>query len=112
MLSLLFSSKIDLREKKRLLEQSFGIEMTGKLDEEVEEMCNFSDVYMEEGLARGMEKGMAQGMAQGLAKGLADGEEKMAKLISLLLSDGNNDALLQVLEDKVVREKYYRQYSI
>ena len=34
--------------------------MTGKLDEEVEEMCNFSDVYMEEGLARGMEKGMVE----------------------------------------------------
>ena len=49
-------SGISAEEKKESLEATYEIAMTKEMDEEVDEMCNYSD-YVEE---RGIEKGQSK----------------------------------------------------
>lgn len=74
MLNTLLSPKLDVKEKKHILEDKFDIGMQGQTGKEVELMCNLSG-YVEE---IGIKKGMAQGMAQGMAK------EKRERIIRML----------------------------
>ena len=52
--------------------------MSRELDEEVDNMCDISNMYIERGLKRGIQQGIQQGMEQGLAQGLARGISKGA----------------------------------
>ena len=71
---------------------------------------------MTEGLAKGMTEGMAKGLAEGKAKGLvegkAEGENRIVKLISLLISDGKDDTVKEVLEDAKLRNRLCEEYGI
>ena len=98
MLNVLLSNKINVQDKKRILVERFGINSTIKLDEEMRQMCNLSDlVYeeawekgmkagMKEGIERGMEKGIEEGIEQGIERGIVQGIEKRAaiRLINLV----------------------------
>lgn len=55
MLDVMFANpkKIELEEKKRILETDFGIAMTKILEKEMSEMCNLSQGVWEEGHAEG-----------------------------------------------------------
>jgi len=61
MLSALLSTDLRPQEKESIL-QEYGIETTRQLKEEVENMCNLSDLIEE----KGMEKGIKQGKEQGI----------------------------------------------
>lgn len=50
LLTTLFSSKINAQEKKSVLQSKHGITMTKPLDEEVNNMCNISEMYYEDGM--------------------------------------------------------------
>ena len=66
----------------------------------------------ERGRAEGRAEGKAEGRAEGKAEGKAEGETCLAKLISLLLSEGKNDILKDVLENEQLRHGLYREYGI
>ena len=61
MLSVLLSRNLNAQERMNILEDSFGIAMTEKVKQEVDEMCNLSKGIREEGEAIGIVKGEAIG---------------------------------------------------
>lgn len=58
------------------------------------------------------EDGKKAGYDQGKADGVSAGENKLGKLIAILLSEGKVDDIRLVSENENVREKYYKQYNI
>ena len=92
MLNTLFSTQLDVRQKKAILQERYGMRMDDGLGSEVEQMCNLSG-YVEE-------------------CGSRKGETRLAKLISLLLQKGDYDGVRLVTEDEAARREFYRQYGI
>ncbi|MGP1613104.1 MAG: hypothetical protein ACTTG8_08430, partial [Catonella sp.] len=64
------------------------------------------------GEARGQAIGEARGEARGQARGEAIGENFLARLISILLSEGKNGMVNTVLEDEEMRHRLYEEYGI
>ena len=91
LLSTLLSSAMNASEKKKVLEQEFGIETSVEVEGEMRTMCNLADGIVEnaierglaQGIAQGLEQGIAQGMEQGMAEGIEQG--KIETLASLVL---------------------------
>lgn len=52
------------------------------------------------------------GKNAGYEQGMGAGENKLGKLIAVLLSEGKMDDIRLVSENETVREKYYKQYHI
>ena len=71
MLSIALGNHIK-EEKKRRLEDEFGIPMTIELEKEINEMCNLADAIEEKGLKRGIEQGIEQGTIQILSSLVRD----------------------------------------
>ncbi len=69
MLTVLFDLNVEKDEKKAILQNEYGIEMTESLDERVSEMCNVSGMYYEKGMAQGEEKANTQTALNPLALG-------------------------------------------
>ena len=67
---------------------------------------------MAKGMTEGMAKGLAEGKAEGLVEGKAEGENRIVKLISLLISDGKDDTVKEVLEDAKLRNRLCEEYGI
>lgn len=55
MLETLFS-KIELEERKRILEKECGMIMTVELERRIQTMCNISEVIIEQGIERGIKQ--------------------------------------------------------
>ncbi len=53
MLHILFKAKMTTHEKKRQLEENYGIMMTKETEQEVECLCNLSQVFIEDGFIKG-----------------------------------------------------------
>ena len=64
------------------------------------------------GEARGRAEGRAEGEARGRAEGKTEGESCLARLISLLMSEGKNDKIKDVVENEVIRHGLYKEYGI
>ena len=96
LLSTLLSVKEAPEEKKRILSEEFHISMEKELEEEMKEMCNLSDGVME----------------LGRREGEAKGENKLASLISKLISLGRNNDVAKVAADPEYREKLYAELGI
>ncbi len=58
MLSILLSHSMQAREKKDILYKKFGISLER---EGVDEMCNLSDILLEQGIEQGIEQGKKKG---------------------------------------------------
>ena len=108
MLNTLFSTQLDVRQKKAILQERYGMRMDDGLGSEVEQMCNLSG-YVEE---CGIRKGREEGIQEGRKTGNREGETRLAKLISLLLQKGDYDGVRLVTEDEAARREFYRQYGI
>ena len=50
--------------------------------------------------------------ARGEARGKAEGESCLARLISLLMSEGKNDKIKDVVENEEIRHGLYKEYGI
>ena len=50
--------------------------------------------------------------ARGEARGKAEGENCLARLISLLMSEGKNDKIKDVVENEEIRHGLYKEYGI
>ena len=64
------------------------------------------------GRAEGEARGRAEGEARGRAEGKTEGESCLAKLISLLMSEGKNDKIKDVVENEEIRHGLYKEYGI
>ena len=60
MLNTLLSKDITAEDKKKRLYNEYGISPTVKMEKEMRQMCNLSDLVLEEGLERGMQRGEAK----------------------------------------------------
>ena len=58
------------------------------------------------------ERAEARGRAEGRAEGKTEGESCLAKLISLLMSEGKNDKIKDVVENEEIRHGLYKEYGI
>lgn len=58
LLEVLLSSERNAEEKKEILQEEYGIEMTKKLDREVSEMCNLSKGVEARGIQKGIQRGI------------------------------------------------------
>lgn len=83
MLEVLFSTKIDKDEKKKILSEDYHLQMSETMERRSSEMCNYGDYVEQQAIKRGLKKGMAQGMAQGIARGHSEGA--LDKLIRIVL---------------------------
>lgn len=93
LLSSVLSEELDVKDKEQILRNDFNIETSRKLKEELNLMCNLSDIIVEKAVKRGIEKGIAEGLekgiAEGLEKGIAEGLEKgKISLCVELVKDG------------------------
>ena len=58
LLNVLFSNKIRLKEKTTILEEIYEMKMTKEIEEEVGEMCNWSEAFFDEGMELGIQQGI------------------------------------------------------
>ena len=120
MLNTLFSTQLDVRQKKAILQERYGMRMDDglgmRMDDglgsEVEQMCNLSGYVEECGIRKGREEGRKAGIQEGRKTGNREGETRLAKLISLLLQKGDYDGVRLVTEDEATRKRFYREYGI
>lgn len=66
LLDVLLSSEKEPEEKKKILQNDFGIKMTKILESEVREVCNLSKGVEEKGIAIGIERGIEQGILKSI----------------------------------------------
>lgn len=78
MLDVLLSSEPCEAEKRRILQDDYGIPMTRRIEREVSNMCNLSKGVMEKAHAKGLAEGLAEGLAKGHAEGHAKGHAERA----------------------------------
>ena len=87
------------------------LRLTGEeLPFEVE--CEEGGKNMEKFFEPMFERAEARGEARGRAEGKTEGESCLAKLISLLMSEGKNDKIKDVVENEVIRHGLYKEYGI
>lgn len=72
LLSVLLSSEVLPKDKKRILQDNFKIPMSYEMENEVNIMCNLSDGVERRGFNRGLEKGYHNGLEKGYDNGVID----------------------------------------
>lgn len=92
LLSVLFSTDMNSNEKKKILETEFDIELTQKMQEEADDMCDFSN-YVEQ-------------------KGIQKGEMLLSSLMSQLFADNRMEDAILAAKDENTRKKLYQEYGI
>lgn len=73
LLTVLLSSELEAGNKMEILEKDFGIPMTGELEKEVTQMCNYSKGVEEKGIRKGLSQGIQQGLSRGIQQGIQEG---------------------------------------
>ena len=63
-------------QKKKRLTEKYGMQMTVELERRLNQMCNLSDLVVEEAMERGMNLGMERGMNLGIERGMNLGIER------------------------------------
>lgn len=96
LLGILLSSKLNVSEKKNILEEEYNIPMTKNMERMTVEMCNLSDLIEE----RGIQQGERQGM------------EIMARLSVRLAEDGRITEISRAASDRVYLEQLLEEYGI
>ena len=92
MLDVIFSSKIKVEEKKRILEEEFHIPMTEELTEGVSNVGSFSDAVEEWGFERGV--------------------DSVNDLYDHLITDGRMDDLVRATRDRDFCQQLMDEYQI
>ena len=73
MLDVLLSHEVNETEKRKVLQDEYGIQMTHTMEREVSVMCNLSKGVHEKGRAEGRAEGHAEGRAEGRVEGMTNG---------------------------------------
>lgn len=67
-------------------------------------MCEVLDKFIDRGIKQGREQGVAQGVAQG--------EDRLGKLIRILMKDNKISLVEEVTLNKEMRDALYKKYGI
>ena len=86
LLSTLFSAKLRLEEKKKILSENYNIAMVKEMESEVSTMCNLSDAIENRGREQGREQGREEGEVIGIQKGEAIGRMEQAKATAIRMN--------------------------
>ena len=95
--SVLFSSKMELEEKKRILGGTYGIAMTNKFESEVEKMGGIGKAYEKAGRIEGRKEGRIETFFQLVDKGI------------IPIDDAAESASMTVEEFLKEKEKYEKE---
>jgi len=95
LLGTLFSSEMNVEEKRKVLTQEFDIAMTQKLEGGISAMCNLSDGIWEAGINQGMEKGRLSDL-QSLMKNTGWSADKAMSVLEI--PEMEREAYLSLLE--------------
>lgn len=80
-LEVLFSDEKGAEEKREILEQEYGIEMSRETEGRVEYMCNLSQGVLEKGIERDIAQGMKAGHTKGIAEGRLEIQRETARTL-------------------------------
>lgn len=118
MLSTLFSTKLNPKEKETILERDYDIETSVEMEGGFRLMCNLSLGIEEEATKRGLAKGIAEGLERGMAEGLEKGMEVgLTALVQSLMGfvDNFDDLYAIVIKNDayktVTKEEVLKYYS-
>ena len=81
-------------------------------DEKNETGGNSMEKFFEPMIERAKAKARIEALSEGMAAGEAKGENSLARLIGLLLSEGKNDKIKEVVENEDIRHGLYKEYGI
>ena len=89
MLTTLFATEMDKDEKKKKLQEQYGIPMDDGFGTEVDDMGNVSEYFISRGLEKGMELGMEKERTQIIQKALNNGKttEQVSEFLSIPLDE-------------------------
>ena len=107
------ADRIDLNHPEEVSE--LILRLTGEelpFEVECEEGGKNMEKFFEPMFERAEARGEARGRAEGRAEGKTEGESCLAKLISLLMSEGKNDKIKDVVENEEIRYGLYKEYGI
>ena len=77
MLSILLSSEIAVQDKKRRLREEFDIAMTKEMEKEAENMCDYSKMVEDKGIAKGVVEGLLSALKKMIANANMTPEQAM-----------------------------------
>ena len=60
----------------------------------------------------GLDRGIREGIQQGFQKGLRQGEEKLGRLIQLLIQNSRSDEIDRAVSDRQYQEALYREFGL
>ena len=103
------ADRIDLNHPEEVSE--LILRLTGE-ELPFEVACEEGGKNMEKFFEPMFERAEARGEARGKARGKAEGENCLARLISLLMSEGKNDKIKDVVENEEIRHGLYKEYGI
>ena len=83
-------ARMDIKEKKRVLTEKYGMQMTAEMEGRMQIMCNLSENIIEQGIEQGIERGIERGIEQGM-------DQKLTELIQIKLKKGKS--VEQIAED-------------
>ena len=97
LLKILFIKNLAIVDKKEQLQKGYGILMEREIEEEVMDMCNFSDFIEQRGIEKGLEQGLLQGKAEGKVETTLLYVKKLMQRINVNAVDAMN--MLDVEDD-------------
>ncbi|GEM_PF-287089 len=113
LLQVLFTeSKKSAEQKKEILNEEYGIELTEDMEKELRTMCNLSLGIAEKAYDSGIEQGIERGIEQGMKTGIQRGADRLGRLMGMLLQDGKIKEATKAAEDEATRQRLYREYGI
>ena len=108
LLNVLLSSKMDVEDKKKVLESVYQIPMDDGFGKELGIMCNLSENVF----AEGKETGVKIGEEKGIKKGEKKGEDRILDLVSAMAQEGQTADFTRLKEDAEFRAQMLEKYHL
>lgn len=116
LLGTLLASEKSAEERKAIISSEFGIPMSERLSDEVDEMSNVSigleKMWYHQGIDRGYEQGIERGMQQGIEQGVERSRAQMAALAEKMRAQSREDELVAALSDAAMLDALLREFEI
>lgn len=100
LLGTVFSGELSPEEKLEILNGDYGIEATREVKEGMRQMCNLSDAIEEKGIQ------------EGIQKGIQEGEERVNRLIRLLIEESRSDEIGKAVSDREYQKELFKEYNL
>lgn len=104
LLNTLITNEMDTSEKRRVLEQEYGIVTSVEMEGGLQKMCNLSEMLLERGYAKGMVQGIEQGTLKTILSLAHDGllqENDAANRLGVSIVEFRKMLQQYIVEEKV-----------